>query len=653
MCGIAGIHLKDRHIGNPNIPVEELIDGLLLNIVKRGHHATGLCAVQTDGTVTVWKKDVEAKIFIELREWLPENTKTILLHTRYATKGDKEKNENNHPVIYKNCIAVHNGHINNDDALFKEYKMHRPAEVDSITIPMMVHRFGWENATEAFSKLQGACATAVVDKEHPGELWFARTYNSPLWVFEDRRFFMWASLREYVEDAWKKNYGTPPDKDKFRELDTYTAVRISDDKAVVEKFRAASTNSVGFGPRSNVQRGRPSEHGGSEVVRRQIGSGTDKQRYWWDYDEDGSYDPGGSGQRLRLGRDNLSEVSDVIDVIKCIECGNTHTKMNIKYMKDGTCLSSVVYTWDIPVCVRCITDANLVDYCDGFTYAHLGSRSIRFTATPKDDFPEDELRLFQQGEPWEAADDSDDECDSCHYFPSSCVGRNDVIICRSCLLNEFSKEAKVQIARNEERAKRLVVVNRGDKIPDDLLGFTGNCMVCEADAGQFISSEGLVVCDSCMKVDRLGQDPNSNTFGWCDSCETRFSKQYLQATIWGTMCDLCYRGQMPAEITKKDDNSTPEQREGQLKTAVHERACREAGHDLGYSPKFIEWIVTECSLQELQQMDMYDTYQDCRSAYDDASFVVEYLIQNDHDKLQEFPIPDGVWTAALETKEED
>jgi len=69
-------------------------------------------------------------------------------HNRLATKGDKKKNENNHPIETRNWMVVHNGVLYNDDELKEQYKLKYREEVDSAIIPRLLEYFTEKGETE-------------------------------------------------------------------------------------------------------------------------------------------------------------------------------------------------------------------------------------------------------------------------------------------------------------------------------------------------------------------------------------------------------------------------------------------------------------------------------------------------------------------------
>jgi len=208
MCGIAGFYVREigRTAFNPTAFAAEL----LLGIDHRGGDATGYAAFTDDGAVQMQKAACEVKPFLTGMRSLPRNTQTVLLHTRLATQGKPAFPENNHPVTHGSTYVVHNGHINNDSALFGRIGVSRMGYVDSEIIPAMIAREGWENIGTALGQLDGAYAIAAVDENRPGELVLAKGEWSPLVYFESENLIAWASEERALRTAWRAAVGTPP-----------------------------------------------------------------------------------------------------------------------------------------------------------------------------------------------------------------------------------------------------------------------------------------------------------------------------------------------------------------------------------------------------------------------------------------------------------
>lgn len=207
MCGIAGIHrLTDR----PGKSLNRLADNLLLGIAHRGSDATGYLALSDDGSLTVHKATLPCLAFIHKRPAFDKAARTVLLHTRFATRGAADDPANAHPVQAGRIAAVHNGTIYNDQQLFREYGMARTADVDSIVIPALVDRLGWGQARNALGKLSGGAATAVVNADRPGEMILARVRTYPMHVLVTKDVLVFASERQAIVLAWKATYGHAP-----------------------------------------------------------------------------------------------------------------------------------------------------------------------------------------------------------------------------------------------------------------------------------------------------------------------------------------------------------------------------------------------------------------------------------------------------------
>lgn len=126
MCGIGAFQIVQQEID-----AHHLAQILLRNLTVRGRDASGVA----------WHSDTERQTYIQkqnidgyklAKAIDTEIGSTCIVHTRYATKGVATKNANNHPIDVQGMIGVHNGHISNDDELFKVVDGYtRRGEVDS------------------------------------------------------------------------------------------------------------------------------------------------------------------------------------------------------------------------------------------------------------------------------------------------------------------------------------------------------------------------------------------------------------------------------------------------------------------------------------------------------------------------------------------
>jgi hypothetical protein len=209
LCGIAGFYFHDPdNCPLTAISIESLIDQLLLGIEHRGFDATGIAAVgAASGALHIEKADTEASNFNWWRSRLPETPRSVLLHTRFATKGTATNLENNHPIRYNNIVVTHNGHINNDDELFSDECLSRNAQVDSEAIAAVFDKYGIDKAHIPLGKFDGNMAIAVADLRKPNTLVLAKGQSSPLYYYNATEGIMWASTEQTIIEASEKALG--------------------------------------------------------------------------------------------------------------------------------------------------------------------------------------------------------------------------------------------------------------------------------------------------------------------------------------------------------------------------------------------------------------------------------------------------------------
>jgi hypothetical protein len=191
----------------------------------------------TTGFPVIEKSDLEASKFIQWRREVDKKSKTILLHTRFATKGSFLNMDNNHPIEYGNSIVIHNGHISNDDSLFKTENMERIAEVDSEIIAALFNKYGLQKAHIPLQKLDGNYAVAVVDKRNPNSLVLAKGHNSPLIYLVHEGALIWASTEHAIKGACDKILGFNPTWKELNSLKTGELLYIENGKIESLSFK--------------------------------------------------------------------------------------------------------------------------------------------------------------------------------------------------------------------------------------------------------------------------------------------------------------------------------------------------------------------------------------------------------------------------------
>ena len=147
------------------------------------------------------KSDMPAHEFVEsLDDLMPRYTRTCILHTRWATKGDPADNGNNHPIIVGNTVGIHNGVITNDDELFESHGWERQAEVDSEAIFQLIEHA--KDPLAALPTLRGRAAIAWLDTDEPNTLHLAKLEGSPLFVgYTNNGSVFFASTEPLLREA--------------------------------------------------------------------------------------------------------------------------------------------------------------------------------------------------------------------------------------------------------------------------------------------------------------------------------------------------------------------------------------------------------------------------------------------------------------------
>jgi glucosamine 6-phosphate synthetase-like amidotransferase/phosphosugar isomerase protein len=172
---------------------------LLAGIAERGADAVGV-AYRADGeSVTVTKQRTGASALLENLS-LPARARHVLVHVRDYTKGHPTIDANNHPIRHGAVVGVHNGIIENDDALFARYgieRAHPEMTVDSEAIFALVNRRPGD--LTVLEELHGALATAWLDERDADTLHLARGLARPLWIGRDRGMLFFASTRAALE----------------------------------------------------------------------------------------------------------------------------------------------------------------------------------------------------------------------------------------------------------------------------------------------------------------------------------------------------------------------------------------------------------------------------------------------------------------------
>lgn len=228
MCGILGMgFLQKGDITQDSEGIRRVLRRMLIMSSRRGRDATGVALVSFK-KATIIKHHVQARRFVEtdlykntIDKFLDlsisrEDSRSpimILGHNRHQTKGTYMNKHNNHPILAREIIGVHNGVIGNDDDLFEEYKREpkfkRKARVDSeIIFRLLDHHINTKEVgtigaiKKASSELRGSYACATVNMRKPWALWLFKAYG-PIEVihYPKSGIIFFASERMFIESS--------------------------------------------------------------------------------------------------------------------------------------------------------------------------------------------------------------------------------------------------------------------------------------------------------------------------------------------------------------------------------------------------------------------------------------------------------------------
>ena len=207
MCGIAG------WIEFSPLSAERRITlgmELLQSIQERGMDAVGVCTFGSEPHT--WKaKGTVGDHGASVVSALGRPGSVVLLHTRAATTGTEDDNENNHPLTFGPLTGVHNGIINNHEMLKQTYG--GKAEVDSLAIWSTISGASGDSMPEKIAAglkhVDGFLSCGMVNQGEPNTLYiFTRGSRSlVVGLHIDQSILVFASTATALYAAARKVFG--------------------------------------------------------------------------------------------------------------------------------------------------------------------------------------------------------------------------------------------------------------------------------------------------------------------------------------------------------------------------------------------------------------------------------------------------------------
>jgi len=226
MCGIFGVSLNEKTKIDPGL-LKETIEKLFEESQSRGKDASGI-AISEDNQITVYKEPIAAKKLFKSKEFKTLISKvvtknsannkfinpvTFIGHARMETNGYYGVSENNQPVVKDNVIAIHNGIVVNDQALWTKFPdIHRNFEVDTEVINSLLRRYitTEKSLTKAiskvYSKIEGATSLSVMFPDY--DYLLLATNNGSLYTAWSSKLnlFLFASEKHFLSSVLSRLY---------------------------------------------------------------------------------------------------------------------------------------------------------------------------------------------------------------------------------------------------------------------------------------------------------------------------------------------------------------------------------------------------------------------------------------------------------------
>jgi glucosamine 6-phosphate synthetase-like amidotransferase/phosphosugar isomerase protein len=190
-----------------------ILEAMFLAAEDRGTDATGYAAITKPfdsgekGFVTA-KEPIRASQFVESDTWRSlANRRCLALigHVRWKTHGDAANEENNHPHIGQNNLAlVHNGILSNHLEVASTRRLSLISQCDSEVLIRLVEKYANPiyGLNACLKECCGSMAIAVLDPKK-GMIHLARNTHRSLWLARlknDRRWWF-ASTAAILVDA--------------------------------------------------------------------------------------------------------------------------------------------------------------------------------------------------------------------------------------------------------------------------------------------------------------------------------------------------------------------------------------------------------------------------------------------------------------------
>ena len=198
MCGIGGFYSTS----GGRTPVAAL-SSLWTALEVRGTHASGFSVgwMDADRPLTIKQPGRTSRLSSKMEQMASgSHTQYVLLHTRYATQGDVNRNGNNHPIVGHGFTTTHNGWVNNYHEIVNSLIARGIApsnQVDSECLNMILKG---DSIQSLANWVDGPVSLAWVDHETPDTVHLFTNGQNPLVIGRTvEGDIVWSSTAEILE----------------------------------------------------------------------------------------------------------------------------------------------------------------------------------------------------------------------------------------------------------------------------------------------------------------------------------------------------------------------------------------------------------------------------------------------------------------------
>lgn len=206
MCGIFGL-VHGQNIPFSKKEFSKSIADLFLAAESRGREAAGL-AIETEHNISVYKDSISASKILKcdsynkflnkaLSNLPPESTIAAIGHSRLVTNGLQGIDANNQPILKHNMVAVHNGIVVNEKAMWEAIDAKPTAQVDTeVLLAYLNHHLSAgssleESVSKMFNALYGETTLAILSPHfnklilatNTGSLYYANCEHNKAFYF--------------------------------------------------------------------------------------------------------------------------------------------------------------------------------------------------------------------------------------------------------------------------------------------------------------------------------------------------------------------------------------------------------------------------------------------------------------------------------------